>query len=309
MTHKPAASTKHHYRIHQHKTSNKRSRTPSSIHKPAQYKHKHYIINIAYILILATLLTGIGIWAYWNRLLTTAQETQEQLERHYDFNPGNIISDQQFFDANAMTREEVRTFIQTQGKQCNGTECLRNKHFHTETIAASSLCSQYQGANNESAADIIDKSARACSISQKVLLTMLQKEQHLITETHPKPFQYRSAMGLSCPDDDHCDPKYAGFARQVFGAAQRYRYYLAHEKDYNYHPYTLNTIQFHPRSVCGSSNVYIKNKATALLYIYTPYQPNIAALRAGSHEGNACSSYGNRNFSLIYKNWFGNPRD
>jgi hypothetical protein len=55
--------------------------------------------------------------------------------------------------------------------------------------------------------------------------------------------------------------------------------------------------------------VFIENRATALLYIYTPYQPNAAALRAGTGEGNACSSYGNRNFSIIYANWFGNPRE
>ena len=33
-----------------------------------------------------------------------------------------------------------------------------------------------------------------------------------------------------------------------------------------------------------------------------------AALEAGTGEGDACSSYGNRNFSLIYTDWFGNPR-
>ena len=54
--------------------------------------------------------------------------------------------------------------------------------------------------------------------------------------------------------------------------------------------------------------MYIENKATALLYIYTPYQPNTAALAAGAGEGDSCSAYGNRNFSIIYTGWFGNPR-
>ena len=48
---------------------------------------------------------------------------------------------------------------------------------------------------------------------------------------------------------------------------------------------------------------------TALLYIYTPYQPNEAALKAGAGEGDACSTYGNRNFAIIYNSMFGNPRD
>ena len=57
-----------------------------------------------------------------------------------------------------------------------------------------------------------------------------------------------------------------------------------------------------------AAEVYIENTATALLYIYTPYQPNLAALEAGAGEGDACSTYGNRNFSIIYSGWFGDPR-
>ena len=45
-----------------------------------------------------------------------------------------------------------------------------------------------------------------------------------------------------------------------------------------------------------------------LVIIYTPYQPNEAALAAGAGEGDSCSSYGNRNFSIIYRGWFGDAR-
>ncbi len=137
---------------------------------------------------------------------------------------------------------------------------------------------------------------------------MLQKEQHLVTATAPTDFQIRAAMGLSCPDDANCDPAYAGFFNQVYGAARRYRYYLNHPDDYAYHAGRFNYVQYSPIPSCGGSQVYIENNATALLYVYTPYQPNQAALEAGTGEGDACSSYGNRNFSLIYTDWFGNPR-
>ena len=119
-------------------------------------------------------------------------------------------------------------------------------------------------------------------ISQKVLLTVLQKEQHLLTATNPNDFQFKAAMGLSCPDDANCDPTYAGFFKQVYGAAKRYQYYLRHEGRYGYHAGRLNYIQYNPNASCGGSNVYIENRATALLYIYTPYQPNAAALEAGA---------------------------
>ena len=145
-------------------------------------------------------------------------------------------------------------------------------------------------------------------ISQKVLLTVLQKEQHLLTATNPNDFQFKAAMGLSCPDDANCDPTYAGFFKQVYGAAKRYQYYIRHEGRYGYHAGRLNYIQYNPNASCGGSNVYIENRATALLYIYTPYQPNAAALEAGAGEGDSCSSYGNRNFAIIYHSMFGSPR-
>ena len=34
-----------------------------------------------------------------------------------------------------------------------------------------------------------------------------------------------------------------------------------------------------------------------------------AALKAGAGEGDACSTYGTRNFAIIYNSMFGNPRD
>ena len=141
-----------------------------------------------------------------------------------------------------------------------------------------------------------------------MLLTVLQKEQQLVTASKPTDFQFKAAMGLSCPDDNDCDPQYAGFFRQVYGAAHRYRYYVRHEASYGYHVGKLNFVRFHLNTSCGGANVVIGNKATALLYIYTPYQPNEAALAAGAGEGDSCSSYGNRNFSIIYRGWFGDAR-
>ena len=107
----------------------------------------------------------------------------------------------------------------------------------------------------------------------------------------------------------NCDAKYAGFFNQVYGAAKRYQYYVRHESQYAYHAGALNYVRYNPNAGCGGSDVYIENKATALLYIYTPYQPNEAALKAGAGEGDACSTYGNRNFAIIYNSMFGNPRD
>ena len=260
------------------------------------------------IIIAIALVVGLVRFVSWRVEVGQAEKTQNQLQVQYDFNPGNIISDGQFFNGNALSEAQVRSFIEEQGAACSGERCLKTMTFDTESQSANEYCEAYEGGKNESAAAIIYKSGKACEVSQKVLLTVLQKEQHLLTATDPSDFQYKSAMGLSCPDDANCDPEYAGFFKQVYGAAKRYQYYVQHEDDYGYHAGALNYIQYHPNAECGGTNVYIENKATALLYIYTPYQPNTAALEAGAGEGDACSSYGNRNFAIIYSSWFGNPR-
>ncbi|RBP98688.1 hemagglutinin [Bifidobacterium aemilianum] len=254
------------------------------------------------------LIMGVVRFAQWRVEVHEAEDRQSQLTSQYDFNPGKIVSDGQFFNANAMSQAEIQAFLDDKGKVCTAGHCLKTASFDTQTKPADQLCKAYQGASAESAAAVINKSAKACGISQKVLLAMLQKEQHLISANNPSDFQYKSAMGLSCPDDAACDPNYAGFFNQVYGAAKRYKYYQAHENEYPYRTRQLNDIRYNPNTSCGSSQVYIENEATRLLYIYTPYQPNQAALAAGYGEGDSCSAYGNRNFALIYRDWFGNPR-
>ena len=266
------------------------------------------LIPTVAVVVVVALVAELVRFTNWRAQVRAAEAAQLELTRTYDFNPGNIISDGLFFNGNALSEQQVNAIIEKQGAACSGEKCLKSMTFSTESQPANEYCEAYEGGPNESAAAIIYKSGKACDISQKVLLTVLQKEQHLLTATDPSDFQFKSAMGLSCPDDANCDPEYAGFFKQVYGAAKRYQYYVQHEDRYGYHAGTLNYIQYNPDASCGGSNVYIENKATALLYIYTPYQPNTAALDAGVGEGDACSTYGNRNFAIIYNSMFGSPR-
>ena len=262
------------------------------------------VATVAAIAIIAGLIRFVG----WRVQISEAKAAQSEMQSLYDFNPGNIISDGAFFNGNALSERQVQTILDQQGAACTGAKCLKTMTFATRSQAADEYCRAYEGKERESAAAIIYKAGNACGISQKVLLTVLQKEQHLLTATDPSDFQFKSAMGLSCPDDANCDAKYAGFFNQVYGAAKRYQYYVRHESQYAYHAGSLNYVRYNPDAGCGGSDVYIENKATALLYIYTPYQPNEAALKASAGEGDECSTYGNRNFVIIYNSMFGNPR-
>lgn len=171
--------------------------------------------------------------------------------------------------------------------------------------AASGLCGAISAKSGRTAAQIIKEVADACGINPQVLLVLLQKEQSLVTDTWPLNRQFQKATGFDCPDTAPCDPAFAGFFYQVYYAARQFKIYKAYPNNYNYVAGRNNNIYWNPDlSRCGSSTVYIQNQATAALYVYTPYQPNKAALNNLYGTGDSCSSYGNRNFWRLFTDWF-----
>ena len=225
-----------------------------------------------------------------------------------DFNPGYIISDELFYNSNTMSEVQIQQFLDEKVTNCSpGYTCLKDKRDNSRTTAADAMCAAYAGAANESAARIIYKVAQACGINPQVLLVMLQKEQGLVTHRSPSASRYTIAMGQGCPDTAACDTRYYGFFNQVFGAARQMKIYTVYPTSFTYQAGKYNNILWHPNTSCGAGSVFIQNQATANLYIYTPYQPNPAALRAGYGLGDGCSSYGNRNFFNYFSDWFGSP--
>jgi hypothetical protein len=223
------------------------------------------------------------------------------------FDPGYIISDQRFFDSGAMDEAAIQNFLRSRLPSCaqsNGAACLPNFTETTPTRAATTRCTTYAGAANEPASRIINKVAKACGINPQVLVVTLQKENGLVTNGSPGPASYRTAMGYGCPDTAACDSTYYGFFNQVYSAASQFIRYGVNPTSWRYHVGQV-AVQFHPNAACGSTVVNIRNRATAALYNYTPYQPNAAAMANLYRTGDACSSYGNRNFWAYFTDWFG----
>ncbi|WP_345069395.1 hypothetical protein [Leifsonia kafniensis] len=221
-----------------------------------------------------------------------------------DFDPGLIISDYDFFNPDSMTEAGIQAFLE--GQDCrpkDGSPCLAD--FSQTTVSQPAEgpghCTNYVGARNETASRIIAKVAAACTISPRVLLVLLQKEQSLLTR--PSASGYLRATGYGCPDTADCDTKYFGFFNQVYNAAWQFRQYTQ-EPDRTYKIGQVD-VGFNPNAECGSSVVKIQNQATANLYNYTPYQPNRSALKSAASEGDGCSAWGNLNFWTFYTAWFG----
>lgn len=225
------------------------------------------------------------------------------------FKPGNIISDAAFFNSSTMTAGQIDSFFRGKVASCQtGYVCLKDYRQNTPNRAGDQYCNGYSGAGNESAATIIYKVAMSCGINPQVFIVMLQKEQGLVTHTWPSSWRYDMALGQGCPDTAPCDPAFAGFFYQIYGAGRQMKIYTEGRWFTYYAPGKTWNILYHPNSACGTGPVYVENKATSALYYYTPYQPNAAALRAGYGEGDGCSSYGNRNFFQYFWDWFGNPQ-
>lgn len=236
------------------------------------------------------------------------------------FNPGNIISDAMMANYNSMSKDDIQRFLSSKNS-CNNTNYQQylnleaqypNSDWHFENGHFVCLSEERFGdgvtiGSGQTAAEIIYQAAQDYRINPQVLIVLLQKEQGLITDTYPNSRQYRSATGYGCPDTAPCNAEYYGFKNQVRKAAAMFRTVLDGGWS-NYPAGRVNYIQYNPSAACGGSHVYIENRATSALYRYTPYQPNASALNAGYGTGDACGAYGNRNFYLYFRDWFGSTQ-
>jgi hypothetical protein len=265
---------------------------------------------------------AIGLWAHPASAVSADQ-----------WRAGRIIDDGIFRNANAMNADQIQAFLNSKVPNCDtsgsqtseyggGTRaqfgasrgypapyvCLKNYYENINTHA-NNLQGRPIPAGAMSAAQIIAYFSQKYQINPQVLLTLLQKEQTLITDDWPWANQYQKATGYGCPDTAACDSQYNGFSNQVGWAARMFQAISDNESGW-YTPYgkgnSTQFIQWSPTSSCGGSSVSISGRATAALYNYTPYQPNQAALNNLYGTGDGCSSYGNRNFWRLFNDWFGN---
>lgn len=224
------------------------------------------------------------------------------------FDPGNIVSDQVFYNAAAMSEPQIRGFIDAQGAACAGDLCLKKRTWELNPGTADEYCDAYPGGENLDAAAILSRLSTACRVNPQVMLVTLQKESSLLDRPAPTEANYDAAFGWHCPDVDGvatCDPAYRGFVIQTLGMAKQWSRYRVSPENYSYRSGRTYQIAWDVDPQCGSAPVTMRNTATASLYNYTPYQPNAASLASYPGEGDQCSSYGIRNFWFLFQGYFG----
>lgn len=235
------------------------------------------------------------------------------------FDPGYIISDWQMSNYNSMSEADIQNFL-TSKNPCNDRDYgkyLREsstypwKTWYWNASEGHFTCLSQERFGNtwtevgagESAAHIIWQTAQDYRINPQVLIVLLEKESSLITDTYPNSYNYRTAAGYGCPDTAACDSQYFGLKNQLRHAAALFREVL--DGGWTNYPLGNNYVRYNPNAACGGTIVNIRSRATSALYRYTPYQPNWSALNAGYGVGDSCGAYGNRNFYLLFEDWFG----
>lgn len=234
------------------------------------------------------LIVLIGLnFGWWPSALAIETTRDTYLNNQY-YN--NLVSEADFTDINSMSAEAIQGFLNERGSYL--------KDFSENGRTAAQIIYDASHGHGEASGSLygIDVNTTTGTVSPRVILVTLQKEQSLITKTERDDNALNKAMGYGCPDSGGCNSKYAGFTNQVeWGAWQlRYNNEAAGKNaswwETNYsgqiHYYTGKTATW------GWAGTYYLvtygNRATAALYRYTP------------HVG-----YGNFNFWKLMIDWFG----
>ncbi|TAK04661.1 hypothetical protein EPO33_01555 [Patescibacteria group bacterium] len=186
-----------------------------------------------------------------------------------EVDPELLFPDSELERADAMSLDQIRTFLQNKG-------------------GLSRLALTDVDGSTKSAAEIIWRVAHDYRINPKFLLALLQREQSIVEASNPSVYQLDWATGYarcdSCDADHPLVAAYRGFAKQLEGAAQRIR------NNYLVDLAVRGTTQtgWGPgiTKIVDGLAVTPANKATAILYTYTPHLN------------------GNLNFARILKRWF-----
>lgn len=199
---------------------------------------------------------------------------------------GNVMSNDDFIAINSMTEQQIHDYLVS-------TNSYLKDYVENDKRAATIIYEASHGAYDAAVgtAKGVSITAETGTVSPRVIMVFLQKEQSLITKTARDDYALTYAMGYDCPDATGCSgSKHPGFAEQVgWGAWQlRYNYEIAQKSvdwwNTNYpnspehtastdpsnrHFYVGFTRTFYNWN--GDRVVTMSNAATAAIYRYTPH--------------------------------------
>lgn len=194
-------------------------------------------------------------------LVSTSEELLDTFED--DFDRHHLVSDRAYFDIHAITASEVQDF-------------LENPPYDHPSILATEVMD-----DGRSFSQALVSIAKAHKLNPLVLLVQVQKEASLIsscsTQTAgcrnvPSRARVNFAFGCGCPDGQGCSSQFKGIDKQlecIANSLEKHQAWLLDEEKDNE---TLTG--WRPgkaKSTLDPLSVNPANRATAVLYTYTPW--------------------------------------
>lgn len=163
------------------------------------------------------------------------------------FNPHFIISDDEMRNAEAMSFEEISSFLDKKGGL--------NSCFDVDAIDGLL----------KNTAQLVDDAAKRYHINPRYVLALIQKESSAVETARPTAQQTDWATGYSLCDGCYKQQKYRGLGKQIDYGAGWMDWYLTKA------PTSPNMLQAGQTRTISRTRVTPVNLATAALYTYTPH--------------------------------------
>ena len=222
------------------------------------------------------------------------------------FNPEGIISNDNMRDYDSMSEAEIQAFLEAQtGSLATLVTPDYDKVITLSKTKANTNSTPDTGEKPKRASHIIWEACRVWKINPKVMLTMLQKEQSLLSAT-PKvgSSTLARAIGAGCPGhliyDKKINPvatnKYPGFGNQIWNGARLLDGYGEGKNGSTIPLFYLGIVR---TDIYRHVTLHPQNLATYKLYVYNP------SIGAKAPYTGMTSATGNANFWLIYRRHFG----
>jgi hypothetical protein len=251
----------------------------------------------------------LAIFFLWRPFMASAQT----FAIDPNFNPDNIITDDEMLDSTSMTLDDIQTFL------CANNSYLANYYTlnaYGQTKSAAQIIYDASTHNYDcgniilndlsSEAEHKQKCKPIAAVNPKVLLVLIQKEQGLINDSSPSQRALDWAAGYGCSDGFACSTnpyaqRFKGFGKQINSAALQFNWYVTnYNTGYRFFPgktYVAKDRYSALQDAGSASNDILScstvvrvtpaNHATAGLYNYTPHVFN-----------------GNYNFYQFWKKYF-----
>jgi len=233
------------------------------------------------------------------------------------FNPALVISDDNFRAYDSMSQSDIQAFL------------------NSSPVLASYQATDFPSGKKMLASAIIYNAAQKFHVNPRVILTLLQKEQSLLTRSKSSLITKGHvtldwALGMGCPDvnlkvpstyagclgskchskapGDNRYPEYRGFGKQIWAASWSLDAYGEKDKTRPGWHHTGPKTESANWAVgttmtVGTVKLKIMNLATFKLYTYNP---SIGAKSPyGDLSSQSSNLSGNANFWWIYRKYFG----